>query len=324
MPGQLEEHVVQRRAAHLDVGQLDVGGVQLPDRLGQRGHPVGHRYRDPPALLVDRRLAGAHPLEDRRDRRQIVAPHRGHLQPLSPDPALELVGGTAGDGHPAVEHHDVVGELVGLLHVLRGQQQGHPLPDPVGDGLPQPEPAVRVEPGGRLVEEDHRRPGHQGTGQVQPAAHAARVGLRGPVGRVGQLEPLQQLGRPRPGLPAAEVVEPADHLQVLLAGQVLVDRRVLPGQPDDLAYLLGMADDVDPGDRGPTGVGFEQRREDSYARGLARAVGPEEPEHRPLGYGQVKSVESMDVVVKLDEAFSLDGSAHRLTLGPTTDSLPPH
>ena len=33
-------------------------------------------------------------------------------------------------------------------------------------------------------------------GEVEPAAHAAGVGLRDPVGRVLELEPLEQLVRP--------------------------------------------------------------------------------------------------------------------------------
>ena len=37
--------------------------------------------------------------------------------------------------------------------------------------------AARVEPGGRLVEEQHRRARDERGGEVEPAAHAARVGL---------------------------------------------------------------------------------------------------------------------------------------------------
>src|SRR3712207_8131124 len=51
-----------------------------------------------------------------------------------------------------------------------------------------PEPAARVQPGGRLVEEQHGRLRHQGAGQVQPAAHAAGVLADGALGGVGQVE----------------------------------------------------------------------------------------------------------------------------------------
>ena len=71
---------------------------------------------------------------------------------------------------------------------------GHQLPDDV----PHAQPAGRVEPGGRLVEEQHRGAGHHAGGQVEPAAHPARIALHDPVGGVGQLEPVEQLGRPGP------------------------------------------------------------------------------------------------------------------------------
>ncbi len=57
------------------------------------------------------------------------------------------------------------------------------------------EPAARVEPGGGLVEEEHRRAHHQRGGEVEAAAHAARVGLGQTIRRVGELEALEQLRR---------------------------------------------------------------------------------------------------------------------------------
>ncbi len=48
---------------------------------------------------------------------------------------------------------------------------------------PQPRPALRVQPGGGLVEEQDGRGGQQADREVEPAAHAARVRLRHAVGR---------------------------------------------------------------------------------------------------------------------------------------------
>ena len=45
------------------------------------------------------------------------------LDALATDLGLELVGGAAGDRPAVVDDEDVVGELVGLLEVLRGEQQ---------------------------------------------------------------------------------------------------------------------------------------------------------------------------------------------------------
>ena len=68
--------------------------------------------------------------------------------------------------------------------------------------------------------------------EVEPAAHAAGVGLGGAVGGVGEVErSSSSSARPSAAL-ALQLVELADHLEVLAAGQVLVDRRELAGQAD--------------------------------------------------------------------------------------------
>ena len=48
------------------------------------------------------------------------------LDQLAADLLLELLGGTASDGLALVDHDDVVGQPVGFVEVLRGQQRGRP------------------------------------------------------------------------------------------------------------------------------------------------------------------------------------------------------
>ena len=52
------------------------------------------------------------------------------------------------------------------------------------DRVPQLDPAARVEPGRGLVEQQEPRRPDQARAEVEPAAHAARVRAREPVGRV--------------------------------------------------------------------------------------------------------------------------------------------
>ena len=70
------------------------------------------------------------------------------------DGGLELVGGALGDDAAAVDDRDAVGELVGLVEVLRGEQHGRARRDEPADGVPHLRAGARVEAGGRLVEED--------------------------------------------------------------------------------------------------------------------------------------------------------------------------
>ena len=102
-------------------------------------------------------------------------------------------------------------------------------------------------PGRRLVEKEHVRAADQRASEVEPAAHPAGVRLRDAVGGVLELEPLEQLVGLRCASGAREVVEPAEHPEVLASRQVLVHRRVLAGEADDLAHLLGLARTSKPG-----------------------------------------------------------------------------
>ena len=107
---------------------------------------------------------------------------------------------------------------------------------PLGVQHPQDVPQVgsglRVEAGGRLVQEQHVRPVHQGPRDQQP------LGL--PAGQVGghrlapvrEAEYLEQLPGPALRLAQAQTEEPAAELQVLGHGQLHVERVVLGHHAD--------------------------------------------------------------------------------------------
>ena len=174
------------------------------------------------------------------------------------------------------------------------------------DRLPQRDPAARVEPGRRLVQEDHRRLGDQRRREVEAPAHAARVRLDEPVARLVELEPVEQRARPLGRALLAEVVEAADHLQVLEAGQVLVDRGVLPRQADLSPQRRRVVTDVEAHHARRAGGGREERGQDPDRGRLAGAVRAEQAEHRPALDAQVDSAERFDVLVRLGEALGLD------------------
>jgi hypothetical protein len=71
------------------------------------------------------------------------------------------------------------------------------------------------------------------------------------------------------------MVEPADQLEVLPAGQQLVDCGKLTGQADDRAQRGGIGHHVVTRHPGPAGVRPEQRGQNAHQRGLARTVGAE-------------------------------------------------
>jgi hypothetical protein len=116
------------------------------------------------------------------------------------DAPFEVSRGTLGDDAAPVKHRDAAGELVGLLQVLRGEQNGDALGDEIADELPHGVAAARVQAGGGLVEEDQPRLPHQRHRDVEAARHAAGVSGRGSLRRLGKVEALKQSGGPRPPL----------------------------------------------------------------------------------------------------------------------------
>ena len=110
-----------------------------------------------------------------------------------PTDALSCDGRALGDDLAAVDDRDAVGELVGLVEVLGAEQHGRALRGERADDVPHLVARARVQAGRRLVEEHHLRRHDDARRDVQPAAHAARVVLDQPPGRLGEAERAEQL-----------------------------------------------------------------------------------------------------------------------------------
>ena len=186
------------------------------------------------------------------------------LEPLATDAVLELVGRSFGDHLAVVDHRDRVRQTVRLVQVLGCQQHGRAVCDQSFDRLPQAQPAPRVETCSGLVEEQHRRLGHQSIRKVEAAPHAARICLDGPIGRLVQVEAIEQLPPASLGQSTRHSVQPADHGQVLQPGEVLVHRCVLAGETDPLAQLGRVPHDIETCDACRSRIGLQQRRQDAH------------------------------------------------------------
>ena len=82
--------------------------------------------------------------------------------------------GRARGAHPArVEHHDLVGQLGGLLGAVGGEQDRRALVAQLADQVAHRDAGLRVQPGGRLVEQEDLRAADQRGGQGQALALAA-------------------------------------------------------------------------------------------------------------------------------------------------------
>ena len=197
MVSQGEEDVVQGGAVHGEARDQDpvrVGRVEQRADLG--GAAVGrHADRQAGRVAVHRtgRRSTGRPASKAAALGQVRSSRWAATRRFSSAAVPSAIDA------PAVQDRDRSGQPVGLLQVLRGEEDGHAGGGQALDDPPHGQAALRVEAGRRLVEEDHRRMADQAGGEVEPAAHPARVGAHpAPAGR-GQLELLEQLGRAPPG-----------------------------------------------------------------------------------------------------------------------------
>ena len=178
-PREDEEHVVERRPAQRQVGHVDPRCVEAPHGLGDR--PAAVAQEDHHRAVADARRLRGHRLERRDGPAGLGGVLEDHLELVAADPRLQLVGRPLGDHGATVDHRDPVREPVGLVEVLGRQQDRRPLLHSGLDGLPELDPAARVEAGRGLVQEQDRWPGHERGGQVEAPPHAARVGAHEPM-----------------------------------------------------------------------------------------------------------------------------------------------
>src|SRR5690606_16142447 len=118
------------------------------------------------------------------------------LDDLVADGALELARRALGDDASVPQDGDPVGELVGLLEVLRGEQHGGAALAQRADDVPQLAAARRVQAGGRLVEEDDRDGDDEAQRDVEPSAHPAGEGADPTARGGGEAEALDELTGP--------------------------------------------------------------------------------------------------------------------------------
>ena len=149
----------------------------------------------------------------------------------------------------------------------------------------------RVQPAGRLVQQQHLRVVQQHARQADSRCFMPRDSRRPARPLVRQVGQLQHVGHLGAALLAVDVVRRREELQVLLDDHVLVraeEVRHVADQRADLAALVAHHVIADP--RLAPGR-LEQGGQDADGRGLARPVGPDEAEALPVLDLQIEVVQ---------------------------------
>src|SRR5262249_19474998 len=198
---------------------------------------------------------------------------------------------------------------LGLVHVMGGHHERHPLGRELEKQVPQLAPRDGVDPGGGLVEEQDAGLVHQGGGEGQPLLPAPGElgGQPVPVGiEAGEADgPLPPLPVPL----AAQAVGRREEVEVLEGGQVLVERELLGHVADPAPDLLAAPADVEAVDRRVPLGRREQPAEDPDERRLAGAVGAEQAVDLAAGHRQRHLVEGTEAPEIARDLAHLDAVA---------------
>src|SRR5262245_1542791 len=276
LASELNEDVLELGLVHLAVADQHALLGEPAQHLGQP--LVGGVHRDLDVVAADMELEDAGQLAEP-CRRWRVQAQGDHL--ADPDLALEGVGAALREDPPALDEGDLVAQLLGLAHVVRGEDdRGAALAAQLGDLGADANGHVGVETERRLVEKQHLRLGGQRLGESEPLLEAGRelVVLGAPVG--SEFAALDQLlDAPLEGAPR-ETVQASVEGQHLGRAEAPDERPVAAGHVEPAADGERFADDVVSEHGGRPFVGEEQRGQDREERRLAGAVRAQQPEDR--------------------------------------------
>ena len=258
---------------------------------------VSTRSAPPGAWVNGTACVGQEPPQRRRPAARTIRPLAGTMSLRAPAATISA----------GVDDHQVVGGGLHLGQQVAGQQHGAAPLGEVAQQAADPGDTVRVEAGGGLIEDQHAWFGDEGLGQAEPLAHPERVGAHPPAGRAGQADGRQHLvhaaGR-HPGQVAA--------IRSGAAGPPGVQRGGVQQGAGDSRRVRQFGEPV-PGDGGLPGVGPGQAGERAQGRGLAGAVGAEEPGNGARHAGERHPVHRDDPPVALAESGYLDHASSLLS-----------
>ena len=225
-----------------------------------------------------------------------------------PISALSESGVPSATIRPGVDDAHALGQRIGLLEVLRGQEDRDPmLAREACHLVPEGGAALDVESRRGLVEEEDPRLVHERKRQVEAALHSARVAADLSPRRVGEPDPVDQLIAAPLRIRLGQPVHPGLKAHVLASGEERVERGLLERDADRVADVGALADHVVARDPGGARGGGQERRQHVDRRRLACAVRAEKAVDLAGLHLEVDPVDRPRALLELaDEAFDFD------------------
>ena len=203
----------------------------------------------------------------------------------------------------------MVGDRLGLSHLVGGQQHGDAEGGLLGDDLADGGPAVDVDAGGRLVEEQDPRATDEGQRQRQALLLAAGEPAPRCGGNRRQAEALEQVR----GIERVVVVG-SEEGQGLGRGHHGVDATLLEHDTDGRHQLCPVGDRIESEDADGSRGGGGQALQGLDGRGLAGTVGAEQGHDLTVSDREVEVIDGRQRTVANDEVFDHDARRHPHTI----------
>ena len=230
-----------------------------------------------------------------------------------------------GDLAAVVQHQQALAQALGLVHEVRGQQDRLALAQQALQALPHQVARLRIEAGGRLVKQQQIGVVHQRTRQRQAALHAARQLGRLGARLVAERGEVQQLRHPLGHLRAAQAEVAAEHVQVLGAAEVRVERIELRYHAEACLDGQAIARHLQRRAVGPREVAdaadIRRRQPQAHADGggLARAVGADHAQAFARRDAERHAIHHARIAIGLGEITHIEqrrGSGHEAAIVP--------
>ena len=268
---------------------------------GARG-PAGD-HRDPRAAVIERDLLRLAPLRRhaRGQRRRAFDRDGGSGQGA----LLNLARRADGDDAALVDDGHAVAELLGLLDVVGGEQDGALLAAEVLHQLVNLQARLRIEAGRRLVEEQHLRIVEEREGQRQALLLAAGKLRIQRLALFPELQALEELA----AVDGARV-EAREKVHGLADLHLVLEPRGLEADADAVLHLAGLHLRIEAEHRHPAAGARAKPLEDFDRGGFSGAVRPEQSEHFAGAHVEVDALHRGKRAIVFAETFDLDGPFH--------------
>jgi hypothetical protein len=225
----------------------------------------------------------------------------------------QLVEGAQRVDPAVVDDADARAEAGGLLHVVRRVNDRESLAVALFEVVEDRVARLGIDADGGFVAEEEFRPVQQRGDEIEPPLHAARIIFHGIMAAVREADGSEGLVNPFAQHGAAEAVEPAKRVEVLLGAELLEQRDGLRHEAHGGARGGIGGHDHDAVEGEGAGIGGAQAGGERHERGLAGAVGPEQAEEFAAGDVEGHAIKRGERAVALgDGPEGKHGSRERL------------